>query len=336
MGVEVRLADESDLEAWDGYVEQSPQGSVFHQYPFLRVLADHSGADLHPLVGYKGQEPVGLFPVFELRKGPVSTAFSPPPQLGIPYLGPVLLNYRKLKQRKLERLNKRFVRGCLDWLDEHVEPKFTRVVTTVDYDDVRPFQWADFESRPRYTYVNDLSMGAEALLQSFDRDARKPVRDAQDAQYTVERRGADGIDFVLDRINSRYDETDGRLRIDPEYVTDLYEALPDGQVRIYVGSVEGRRVSGKITLAYGDTLTMWQGSPKPEVDLDVSINDVSNWEVMNAAIDEGRERSDFTGANTERLCRYKSKFNPEPVSYYELERGTRSMNLVSDLYRRLR
>ena len=56
MSVEVRLATADDRERWNGYVAQSPQGTLCHEYEALEVQADHAGATLHPLIGYKGQE----------------------------------------------------------------------------------------------------------------------------------------------------------------------------------------------------------------------------------------------------------------------------------------
>ncbi|MFC7115375.1 hypothetical protein ACFQH2_11060 [Natronoarchaeum sp. GCM10025703] len=79
MSVEIELYDGDDRERWNRHVDQSPQSTPFHRYEALEVLADASGTELYPMVGYKGQEPVGLLPVFVLSKGPVAAAFSPPP-----------------------------------------------------------------------------------------------------------------------------------------------------------------------------------------------------------------------------------------------------------------
>lgn len=336
MGIEVSLADDADIERWNDYVERSPHGSVFHRYDFLRVLADHSGGELYPLIGYKGQEPVGLFPVFELKRGPVSAVFSPPPQLGVPHLGPALLNYEKLKQRKREKLNKRFVEGSLDWVEENVDPGFVYVLTSVFYDDVRPFQWNDFDASPLYTYEVDLSIGEADLLKSFARDARKPITDAEERPGLVEEAGDEGIEFVVGRINDRYDESDGGLSLNPDYLKDLSRVLDDVLLTTYVASLDDEPVSGQVVLTFDGRRTMWQGSPKPNVDLDISVNDVLMWHAMTTALDAGATQADLVGANTERISRYKSKFNPKPAVYYELERGSRTMNVVSDLYRRFR
>lgn len=340
MTIEVERADSSRLDGldgtWDGQVDDSPMGTLFHRWDALRVIEEHSDATLHPLVGSKGQEPVGVFPVFELRKGPVTTAFSPPPGMGIPALGPVLVNYRKLKQRRFEKRNNRFAEASFDWVETHLEPKYFHVVSPKGYDDVRPFQWNDFEVSPRYTYDIDLSVGEEALLASMTRDARKSIRNTPEDAYTIERRGEAGLEYVLGRINARYDDGDGGLFLEEAYVADLRDALGPDTLLVYVAEVDGRPVSGRLTLHGDDRVTLWQGSPKPDVDVDVPINDVLNWRSMVDGIDAGTSTCNFVGANTRHLCRYKSKYNPTAVGYFEMERGTRAMNVVSDLYRRFR
>jgi len=152
MGVDVRDAGTEGAEAWDDLLEQSPHGTPFHRFAFLEVLATYANATLHPLVGYVGQEPVGLFPWFEVSKGPISTFFSPPPNLKVTYLGPALLNQEKLKRRKAERRHRQFVEAALSYAERVAAPGYVHVRTSRGYDDVRPFVWNDFEVTPAYAY----------------------------------------------------------------------------------------------------------------------------------------------------------------------------------------
>lgn len=321
---------------WNDLVERSPMGSLFHRYEVLRVIEEHSDATLHPLVGYKGQEPVGIFPVFEVTKGPVTTVFSPPPGLGVPHLGPVLFNYEQLKQRRFEKRNLGFVESCLEWIESNLHPKYVHTVTQTGYDDVRPFQWNDFKTMPKYTYDLDITVGEEALLEGFARDARTAVTNTPEDAYVVEERGLEGLEYVLGRVNSRYDEGDGGLVLESAYVEDLYHALPDDSLLVYVLDIDGEPVSGNLMLHDTDSVMLWQGSPKPTVETDLNVNDILVWESIVDGIEAGKTTYSFVGANTPHISKYKAKFNPETNLYFEIERGTRTMNVVSDLYRRFR
>lgn len=333
-GIRVREADADEIEKWDSYVERSPHGNPFHEYGALQVMANHSNSTLHPLVGFKGQEVVGFFPIFSMQRGPVTVAFSPPPGLLASYLGPALLNIDKLKQRKAERRHRRFVDGCLDWLDAEIDPKYIHVRTDGRYDDLRPLVWQGFEATPKYTYTVDITPDEDDLLQRFSSDARSNIRNSEDGGYTIEVGGHHEIEQIISKVQERYDAQDMNYPIDPEFVTDLYEAMPEGHVRPYAFTADGEFKGGMVALEAGDTMYRWQGGTSH--DADVPVNDLVDWAIITDAKDRGLTTYDLVGANEERLCGYKAKFGPSLRTYYELECGTRSMNVVSNLYKRLR
>lgn len=331
-GISIGRADDFDHHDWNDLVERSPQTNVFHYRESLAVQADHADADLHPLVGYKGQEPVGLFPVFETHKGGMAMAFSPAPNLWVSYLGPALLNHRKLKRRKRERRTKRFVQGCLDWLDREVGPKYSQFRLDPRFRDVRPFEWRDFDVDVRHTYSVDLTPGEEDVLMAFSSDARNNVR--TDGDFRVYEGGPDEIAAIVSQVRARHDEQGESYGVTPEFVTDLREHLPDGAVRPYACEIAGEFAGGMVALAFDDTVYRWQGGAKH--DRDLPVNDLVDWAIMTDAMDEGFENYDLVGANEERLCGYKAKFAPELRSYYAVQQGTRVTNALSSVYKRLR
>lgn len=332
-GITVERADGDELERWNDHVERSPHACAFHRLEALEVQADHAGAELHPLVGRKGQEPVGVLPIFEISKGGMSAAFSPPPNLWVPHLGPALLNFRKLKRRKAERRHRRFIDGCLDWLDREFDPKYTHVRTHSAYGDVRPFEWNEFAVRPRHTYVVDLTPGEEDVKMSFSGDARSNVR-TDDDRYAIREGGVDAIERIITQVKRRHEAQGEPYKVEPRFVADLYDRLPDGCVRPYVCTVDGEFASGMVALEDDDAIYRWQGGAKPDVDL--PVNDLVDWRIMRDAMDRGVERYDLVGANEERLCGYKAKFDPDLRTYHSVETGTRMMNLLSDVYKRFR
>lgn len=334
-GIDVTVADEAALDEWDDYAVRSEHGTALHRRDALSVITDHTGAEIHPLVGYKGQEPVGVFPVFELSKGPFSAAFSPPPNLWVFYLGPALLNVAKLKQRKAEKRHQHFVTACLRWLSDRLNPKYVLAKTHPRYADPRPFEWNDFEVTPRYSYEVDLSDDPQTQLQRFSRRARKNIEDARDAGAHVEEGGREDIRRIVEQVRRRYQQQDITYTVSPSFVEDLYDRLPDGHVRPYVVTVDGEYCSGMITLEHGDSIDRWQGGVKPR-SVDVPVNDLLDWHIMQRARERDRTRYDLNGANVQRLCDYKAKFDPDVVTYYRLTRSTWSTDVLSKLYLALR
>lgn len=335
MTIEISRFERSDHDTWNSYVEQSPQAGPFQRAEALSVMADYTDTTLHRYVGSKGQETVGIFPVFEVRRGPVVAAFSPPPRLMVPYLGPAMLNQSKLKQRKAERRHNRFIEACLERIEADVSPAYTRIKTDPGYDDLRAFQWNDFEVEPRYTYIVDLTSGPDELLDRFSSDARRNIRDGQGVEFEIEVGRHTAVRAIVDQMRRRYEIQDRPYGVSQAYAVDLYEALPEGTVRPYVYPVAGEFAGGILAVADDEAVYRWQGGVRPDVDVDIAINDHLDWRIMRDAMEDGLAEYDLVGAGTPRINRYKAKFNPELRTSHSVERGTWPVTAFVDLYRRL-
>jgi len=330
--IKVKVADEEETKKWDSHIEKSPQGSIFHQYDFLKIMEKYSNSKLHLLIGYKGQQPIGLFPIFEISKGPISTVFSPPPYLLIPHLGPVLLNYETLNQRKIESLNNGFIEGCLNWINRNIRPKFIYILTVRNYTDVRPFQWNCFDVSPTYTYLLDLNLGEEGLLKSFDSTRRENIQNCINKNVRIKVGGLESINFILKQVKKRYEEQGIKNFIDLAYFRDIYNILPKNQIFSYLVEVENEPVGGAFGLKYKDKAYGWQGCPKP-VNTNLPVNDLVIWRMLKDSIKLGLKEFDFVGANTFRLCRYKSFFNPRLAEYYEIKKSTKIMSFILKIFK---
>ncbi|WP_265107811.1 lipid II:glycine glycyltransferase FemX [Halosolutus halophilus] len=332
MSVEIRIATDDDIERWNGYVDRSPQGTLCHEYEALQVQAEHADATLHPLIGFKGQEPVGLFPIFEIEKGFVTTAFSPPPHLRVPYLGPAFLNMGKLKQRKRDKRQERFVEGCFDWIESELAPRYAHLRTSTAFEDSRPFKWNGYDVTPEYTYAVDLSPDEDDLLMSFSSDARSNIRNADDDAYEIEVGGDEEIRLIVEQVRHRYESQGISFGVTEEFVLDLADRSATGAVRPYALRVDGEFVGGILALEYGDTIGRWLGGVRTDADVDLPTNDLLDWAVMSDALDRGLAAYDLIGADTPRINRYKAKFNPELRTYYSIEYGTWGMQTIASLY----
>lgn len=331
MSIDIRTIDD---DQWNDIVADSPQTTPFHRAEALDVLARHADATLHRLVGYKGQEPVGVFPVYEVAKGPATAAVSPPPDLKIHYLGPALLNAGKLKRRKRDRRHRRFIDAAIERIEREVSPNLWNLRTPVGYDDTRPFQWRDFEVSPRYTYVIDLETTPDDLLARFSSDLRKKVRREYDVTYEVTEGGPRDIDRIVEATRERHAEQGESYSLTASVVRDLADRLPEGTIRPYVCRIDGEFAGGLIDVEGDERAGAWIANGK--TDAPVPVNDLLEWQVCLDAIDRGRSAYDLMGANHERIYSYKAKFAPDLVPYFSVQRGSTGMNVATKLYKKLR
>ena len=329
MTVEVRKLRPSRSNHWDDLVRRSERANTFYLFDALELQAADTGTELHPLVGYVDGTPVGVFPVFEARRGPVVGAFSPPPKSWSTSLGPVLVGDDDPGHRRKCR-DQAFVEECLDWMADAFGPNYQQFYVG-GWDDVRPFQWNDYEVRPRFTYVVDLT-DEEDLLMRFSSDARQNVSTADEANYVIEEGDADAIKYIVAQVTERHREQSIPFQLDADYVVALSRRLPDGCVRPYVCIADGDPVGGLLVLEHGGTVYRWLGGVKPDGDADLPVNDLLDWHVMREATRRGLDRYDLVGAGEPSVNEYKAKFNPELRANYFVRGGRAGVPTLVDLY----
>lgn len=315
------------VERWNENVRESPQGSIFHRYEFLKLMEAWTGQDAYPLVGRAGGEVIGLFPIFRRAKGPVNLVYSPPHGMAVPYLGPALTGGAEASDSRC--LAGRFLDAALRWIETNIDPEEYHINTSWRFEDPRPFRRAGFAAVPRYTYSLDLTRGADQLKQSFSRSLRRYLDPDADVATGVPADRVAALTFIVELTRERYEEQGKSYPIDSTLVEEMYERLPEGAVRPYVGSVDGERKSGIVLLRDGDTAYFWSGGGT--ADADVPLNDLIHWQIIRDSAESELEFYDMVGANTPRICNYKSKFNPELREYYRLTKRS----LAAKLYRRL-
>jgi hypothetical protein len=331
MTVEVRAVD--DDGRWDGYVERSPEATVFHRSGALGAMAGYTGDRLARLVGYRGEEPVGLLPVFVRRVAGTTVAFSPPPNLLVPYLGPALLTPPNCKPSKAERWHGAFVDAALDWLHGHTGPSYVHLRNGYRYTDPRPLSWNGFRVRPKHTYTLDTTRSRDELLATFSSDARRNLRNGEEVDYRIEIGERDAIEAIVEQVEARYREQGESYPLGSEFVTALYDGLSPERFRPYVCYRDGEVLGGMLAPRDGHAVYRWQGGAKPDCDL--PVNDLLDWRIISDAVDDGLAEYDLVDADTRRLNGYKAKFNPSLRPYYETEWGRAHTRLLAGAYKRL-
>lgn len=336
MSVTIRRLDlATDADEWNRYVDRSSGTNPFFRAEALRLQASETGTTLHPLAGFKGEEAIGLFPVFEFSRGPITGAFSPAPRSWSPYLGPATVNVDGLKQRKADRRIQRFLAGCLEWIEVELSPLYSKFVAA-EFDDVRPFVWNDYDVRPGYTYVVDLEGSEDDLIERFSSDARTNVRTARDSPVVVEEGTVADVERIVDQVARRYAEQGRPFHLSVDFARRLSESLPEGAIRPYVGRLDGEFLGGILVVESDRTRYRWQGGVKPESDIDVPINDYLDWHVMADGLRSGIERYDMVGAGVPSINRYKAKFDPRLEIHFEITDGAFGLDVLVDRYRKLR
>ncbi|MFW6320594.1 MAG: GNAT family N-acetyltransferase [Halohasta sp.] len=323
------LSEWADVLPSDGF-------EPFHTAEALGVLADHTDGDLHLFAGYKGRNPVALLPLFVRRRSIGTMVTSPPPGLSVPRLGPILMPASP-KRSKRERLNRRFADAVIDELGLDGPRTLFRMIGNTSYTDPRPYRWASFDVNTVFTYTLDVEgRSADELLSNCSKSLRREIRDARELEVTVDTEGLDGAEAVYDQTAARYDQQDEPFQLSWAYVRDLFESLGK-RARSYVArDPDGEFLSGITVLYSNDAAYFWQGGARGNYE-GTTVNSLLHWRIVEDLIEDPPVASvsgyDLMGANTDRLCRYKSKFGASLEPYYTIESAGARMNLAKRAYR---
>ncbi|WP_247731047.1 GNAT family N-acetyltransferase [Halovivax limisalsi] len=158
----------------------------------------------------------------------------------------------------------------------------------------------------------------------------------RDPEYAIERGGEAAVERLAAQLERRFAEQGESFPLSAAFLTRIYRDLPDETVTAYELTVDGRPVSGRLSLTFDDRLTFWQGVPKPARSVDLPINDLLNWHSIREARAAGCSVAELSGANVERLWDYKAKFNPSLATYYTVERTATGVGPLLSLYKRWR
>lgn len=311
---------------------------VFQTAEALAAIDRHTEAELQLFGGYKGQEAVGLLPVFLRTSSVGRVALSPPPGLAVPHMGPLLMASSP-KRRKIERVNRRFSKGVLAELGVPSRRTLFRFVGSPNYADPRPFDWADLDVDTRFTYVLPVSEDLDGMLDQFSRDLRNDIRSGDEIHCEISVEGPTAAARIAEDVADRYREQDQAVPFTIEYVRDLVETL-EHRARAYVArDGDDEYLGGLIVLYSNDRANFWQGGVKKDVD-GVSVNSLLHWRVITDIAEDDPissvEEYDLVGANTERLCSYKAKFGADLVPYYAVESSGRGMAVAKRAYQVLK
>lgn len=322
-----------DITEWEDALPTSGF-EVFHTAAALRVLERHATGDLFLLGGYRGEQLVAMVPLFVRRIGRVRVVSSPPPAMAVPRLGPIVMPTSP-KRRKQEKVNREFTEGMLDVLDADSTRTLFRMVCNTEYTDPRPYRWAGLTVEPSFTYRLAVDDSTDELLASFSKSLRREIRSGQDLDVGIETAGIEGGRRVFQETADRYAEQSQRFGVTWPYVHDVITSL-DERCRVYVArDPDGNYLGGIIALFSNDAAYFWLGGTRSTYE-NVSINSLLHWRIIrdiaeNPPVDSVSEY-DLVGANTEHLCRYKSKFGADLVPYYVVESGGLAMDAAKETY----
>ena len=330
MTTDLRLVESSD---WASLLEEFPSSTVFHTSEWLETVGELTGTHLIRLAVFNSAGPIFLFPLFLKRVAGMRALLSPPPGLAIEYLGPLYNFPPRAKRDKREAMAYESTKLAIEMLRRKFQPTIFYVRTTPAVDDVRPWQWLNFDARPLYTYDVDLRHGPEAVLSTFKRELRNDLGRVRN-RLQIEEAGPESIELIHRFVTSRFRSQELSFDVPDAYVHALFNRLWPRNMRAMLASSEGEPVAGVILTVYNRRVAAWIGARSPHR-LPLPVMDALFWSAIQASCSWGADVFELMGANVQRISAFKVKYNATLSSFFQLQSSGLAGWLLSSIYHRL-
>jgi hypothetical protein len=297
----VEVSECTEPKEWDSLVGRSLSPTAFHAWAWLKTVEKHSGFKMHPLVAKLGTNPFGVFPVFSKEVGCVRVITSPPQNMGLPYLGPLIIPHDVvLKRQTLEKSALSFADSFDAHIKEKLKPNYTAIITGPQYDDARPLTWNKYAVWPGYVYVKGLSAGEEATLKNFDHDIQAKIKKAIEVGVVVR----EGGKKELERIKGE------NIGITRQYILEVYESVAPKHVRVLSAYHQGENI-GVLVCAIHQAYSSQIYFENIRHIEDIDIRTMLQWEAIRRSNEGGRKFYELGGANDPQSRMANIGFNPE-------------------------
>src|SRR5712692_5256202 len=318
---------------WQRFVDTAEASTAFHRVEWLNAAEAASNIEAIKVIVESDGDPLVGLPLFKKQVGPVRGVLSPPPALGIEYLGPLVCR-GPLRTAGDEREYLKIFQTLLSWLDQRFRPSIVYLRMVPGITDARPFRWSGYAVEPLYTYVVDAPRTPEIGLQSLERSLRSDITRTAN-RVSVRTGGADLLASIRAFVGAAHKAHGSRLSLPQSYLDELYSRLGPNQFQPIGAYTAAGLEAAAVVLFHGDRAIYWQGAVVP-LHSQLPLTSHLVWSSILLAAERWCRQLEIAGANTPRLVEFKSKFGPRLESYFQASRATVGGRVAISAFRRFR
>lgn len=327
------ILNPTESETWDSFVHKNTY-SIFHNWFWLKTIESESKFELIPLVTYKGEHLVSIFPLFKRSYFGLKVLLSPPPKFAVPNLGPIFETLTK--QVSAENQNHKIIESQIQFLKNYIKYDYLNFLNIVENKDIRPYLWKGYTENVLYTYFIDLDQNPEQLFNNLDGHIRTSVRKVMKENNFEIIENSKGLFFeIIKMVRERYTEQGLSYDLSDSYLNSLYKQYGNNNIKSIGIKKDGEIITGLILIESYGYVGHWIGGINNKNVPMNGLNELLHWETMRKYSELGFNYYELVGGNTRHLTTYKSRYNGNPRLYFELEDSNIIGKIGNYLYKKL-
>ncbi len=327
---EARVLEPHEYSLWDDLAVQSPQGTIFHNSDYLKVVADASSSKLRVYGCFKDDELVGGCSLFAKDLGRiVSHATSTGPLT--PYGGFLLPDLDNANVRKSGLVQDGVISALCDSVQEDRYSAVT-ITNSPDLRDVRPCLWRGWEGRVAYTYYVDLKGN---FFERFSKSVRREVRKTEGTGLSIERLDDAAIHHKL--LTQVFDRQDLESSTEVSFFASMLDLIARKKCGgMWVARGESENIlASRIWIWDNKRAYAWSAASNQKF-RDSGANRFLFVSLLGEMQKAGFHQVNMMHGNTRRLSYHAAGYNPTLVPYYSVTRKGFAYGMASAIYTAMR
>ncbi len=269
---EIQVRKQDDLAAWERFVSQFPAATPLHSTKWMKCLESVFGYKPLPLCAYRGDEIVGVLPLFHIKNFVEGSVLVSSPFAV--YGGPcaiddqsrdALIEAAAVEARKMQV--------------DHLELRFEKAP-----------ELRDFHANTLYVaFRGKLIANADDMMKALPRDTRYMIRKSLKSEMHV-RHGREYLRAFYELFCLSMQKL-GTPVFPLRWFESLFDAFGHA-IHLMMVYKNDEPVTGVISFTYGDTVAPYYAGAGPSANK-YSGNNFMYWELMKWAAERGLRRFDF-------------------------------------------
>ena len=322
--LEIREIMESEFSAWDRFVEESKQGTLFSTSLWMEVLNKYPDGKAKILGIFSPNDIISGILLYERRKAFIDVMAYPPLT---PFTTILFKESDTSKFSKIESSQKKIIM----LVDGYLNKKYNYFALQLEpsIKDTRPFLWLGLKSSVNYTYEIDLS-NIKDIWEKIDKDAKYEINKAKKSNVDVSQ--STSIDKFLILYEKTFMKQNLKAPINKDFIKKMFEILSKkNKCRLYLAKTsEDAIISG--ALVVWDHKQPYYLLAASDPGINIGGNYLLLWHVIED-MSKKFNKMDLVGANIPNIIKFKREFATNLVSYHTVEKYSSAfIRLLHKLY----
>lgn len=310
-----RAITEDEYSIWDNFVQESPQGTVFHNTQWILASASAKKSNFELIGVFDDDKLIGGCPLFYLKKCGFLKIIISAEQLS----GTTGIMLPKRENTKV-RTNLTREHEILDLIRKYIEKKqwlYSFIINNSKLEDVRPFTWNYWQTAVSYTYMLSLPFD----INNTSRKLRATIRKAKEVEGIIIDKSFDA-DLIFDLSAETYNKQGIDYSGNKDYLITLVNMIQENEFgeMLIARLPNGEPISATIGIWDKDTVHRWVAYTKPQF-LATGVDSLLLYKLIELAGYDGMKYVNLMAAGFPFLTNFVSSFNPELVPQYTVHKS---------------